>query len=165
MGLPTRAGLREIAQQSEARTRATFRRTKRTDAQYDNRMSTRRRIVPTCKSNLIYRHGKRSKIVIDLQFMRHGVKRWITRYVRIHRYRCRSCRSTFYAPDPRWPTGKYGPALAAYTVYQNIELRLPQSRIAVERKTIVRSLHHLETQLTNSRPRRHKTTQAPMTIS
>jgi predicted RecB family nuclease len=84
---------------------------------------------PTCKSNVIYRNGKRSKIVIDLQFMRHGIKRWITRYVRIHE-RCQSCRNTFYARDPRWPTSKYGPALAAYTVYQNIELRLPQSRIA-----------------------------------
>ena len=61
--------------------------------------------------------------------MRHGIKRWITRYVRIHD-RCPSCGHAFYARDPRWPTSKYGPALAAYTVYQNIELRLPQSRVA-----------------------------------
>src|SRR5262249_27232101 len=38
--------------------------------------------------------------------------------------------SCFYARDPRWPTSKYGPALAAYTVYQNIELHLPQARVA-----------------------------------
>jgi predicted RecB family nuclease len=84
---------------------------------------------PTCKSNLIYRHGKRSKIEVDLRFMRHGIKRWITRYV-VHRYRCQSCRSTFYPRDRRWARGKYGPALAAYTVYQNIELRLPLARVA-----------------------------------
>src|SRR5262249_3107237 len=28
---------------------------------------------PTCRSNLVYRHGKRSKIVIDLRFMQHGI--------------------------------------------------------------------------------------------
>jgi predicted RecB family nuclease len=84
---------------------------------------------PTCKCNRVYSNGKRSKIVIDLRYMRHGVKRWITRYVRVH-HRCPSCGTCFYAPDPRWPTSKYGPALAAYTVYQNIELRLPQSRVA-----------------------------------
>jgi predicted RecB family nuclease len=84
---------------------------------------------PTCKSKFIYRHGKRSKIEVDLRFMRYGIKRWITRYVG-HRYRCQSCRSTFYPRDRRWPTGKYGRALAAYTVYQNIELGLPQGRVA-----------------------------------
>jgi predicted RecB family nuclease len=84
---------------------------------------------PACKSKLIYRHGKRNKIEVDLRFMRHGIKRWITRYVG-QRYRCQSCRTTFYPDDRRWPTGKYGRALAAYTVYQNIELGLPQSRVA-----------------------------------
>ena len=84
---------------------------------------------PTCKSNLIYRHGKRNKIEVDLRFMRHGVKRWVTRYV-IYRYRCQSCRSTFDSRGGRLPRGKYGQALAAYTMYQNIELGLPQSRVA-----------------------------------
>src|SRR5262249_3107240 len=56
-------------------------------------------------------------------------KRWITRYV-VQRYRCLSCRSTFYPCDRGWTASKYGPNLAAYTVYQNIELGLPQSRVA-----------------------------------
>jgi predicted RecB family nuclease len=38
LGLPTRAGLREVTQQIEARTRTTFEAPKRTDAQHDNRM-------------------------------------------------------------------------------------------------------------------------------
>jgi Transposase IS66 family len=61
--------------------------------------------------------------------MRHGLKRWITRYV-IQRYRCQSCRSTFYPHDRQWTAGKYGPALAAYAIYQVIELGLPQNRVA-----------------------------------
>src|SRR5215831_3004075 len=84
---------------------------------------------PTCKCNRVYSNGKRSKYLVDLRFMRHGIKRWITRYVRVHQ-RCPLCGNCFYARDPRWPTSKYGAALAAYTVYQNIELRLPLSRIA-----------------------------------
>jgi hypothetical protein len=84
---------------------------------------------PRCKSNRIYRNGKRSKTVLDLQFMKHGIKRWITRYVRVHQ-RCGSCGNAFYERDPRWPTSKYGQALANYTVYQNIELQISQGRIA-----------------------------------
>ena len=61
--------------------------------------------------------------------MRYGVKRWIARYV-IQRYRCRSCLRTFYSPGWRW-TGKYGSDLIAYAIYQNIELRIPQSLIAI----------------------------------
>ena len=84
---------------------------------------------PTCKCNRVYSNGKRSKIVVDLRFMWHGIKKWITRYVRVH-HRCPSCGSCFYKRDPRWPTSKYGPAFAAYTVYQNIELSLPLGRVA-----------------------------------
>ena len=85
-----------------------------------------------CNSKLIYRHGKRSTTRIDLKFMRYGVKRWIARYV-IQRYRCRFCLRTFYSPGWRW-TGKYGPDLIAYAVYQNIELRIPQSLICYRYK-------------------------------
>jgi predicted RecB family nuclease len=84
---------------------------------------------PTCKSKLIRRHEKRTKIEIDIRFMRHGVKRWITRYI-IQRYLCESWRSTFYPSSRRWTGNKYGPAIAAYAIYQNIELGLPQRRVA-----------------------------------
>jgi predicted RecB family nuclease len=87
------------------------------------------RCCPTCASNLIYCHGKGTKIEMDIRFMRHGVKRWITRNV-VCRYRCQSCRSTFYPSDRRWTASRYGPAIAAYAVYQNIELGLPQGRVA-----------------------------------
>jgi predicted RecB family nuclease len=84
---------------------------------------------PTCKSKPVYRHRKRSKTVVDLRFMRYGIKRWVTRYV-AQQYRCPSCGSTFYPPDRHWTAKKYGPNLKAYSIYQTIELRLPQSRIA-----------------------------------
>jgi predicted RecB family nuclease len=76
---------------------------------------------PTCKSNLVYAHGKRTRTVFDLRFMRYGVKRWVTRYI-VRRYRCPFCRSTFYSPDRQLFTRKYGPNLVAYTIYQNIDL-------------------------------------------
>jgi protein gp37 len=60
--------------------------------------------------------------------MTHGIKRWITLHV-ARRYRCRSCQSTFYSSDRRWTAAKYGPNLIAYTIYQNIELRIPQRRV------------------------------------
>jgi predicted RecB family nuclease len=82
---------------------------------------------PTCKSKRLYGHDWRNKTIIDRRFMRHGVKRWTTRYI-IHRYRCQSCGSTFN-PSGRWTPAKYGPNLIAYTIYQNIELGLPQLRI------------------------------------
>ena len=80
---------------------------------------------PTCKSNVVYAHGKISRIVVDLKFMRHGVKRWIARHI-VTRYRCPSCGSVFYPPDQQWLSSKYGPDLIAYAIYQIIELRLPQ---------------------------------------
>jgi predicted RecB family nuclease len=84
---------------------------------------------PTCKSKLVYGHSKITRTVVDLRFMRHGIKRWTTRHV-AHRYRCQSCRNTFYPPDRRWTAKRYGPNLTAYSIYLNIELRLPQERVS-----------------------------------
>ena len=83
---------------------------------------------PTCKSKKIYSHGTRSKTVIDLRFMRYGIKRWVVRYM-IHRQRCQSCGTIFKPSDIRWTPAKYGWNLVAYAMYQNIELRLPQMTI------------------------------------
>jgi predicted RecB family nuclease len=83
---------------------------------------------PTCKSKRLYGHDWKNKTIIDLRFMKHGIKRWVTRYI-IHRYRCQSCGSTFNPSARRWTPAKYGPDLIAYTMYQNIELGLPQLRI------------------------------------
>src|ERR1700680_388816 len=40
----------------------------------------RPRNSPKCASTKFFRHTKYTKTVFDLKFMRHGIKRWITRY-------------------------------------------------------------------------------------
>ena len=82
---------------------------------------------PHCRSKALERHGRKSRTVIDLKFMRYGIKRWITRHILL-RYRCKSCTKTFFARNT-WTAGKYGPNLMAYTMYLNIELRLAQGHV------------------------------------
>ena len=83
---------------------------------------------PACNSTKVYSHGTRSKIIIDLRFMKYGIKCWVVRYL-IHRQRCQSCGNIFNSSDLRWTPVKYGWNLIAYAMYQNIELHLPQMSI------------------------------------
>jgi transposase len=83
---------------------------------------------PKCDSVLLHKQTLTSRNVIDLRFTRNGIKRWITRHL-AHRYECQSCRSTFLPLDRCACKSKYGPNLIAYSVYLNIELRLPQERV------------------------------------
>ena len=50
---------------------------------------------PKCASSKFFGHGKKNKTVLDLNFMRHGIKRWIIRY-QFHRYKCQTCGGTFF---------------------------------------------------------------------
>lgn len=88
----------------------------------------RPRCCPKCNSTEMFAHGKASKTVFDLRFMRHGVKRWISRY-RFHRYKCLACGTTFIPEQRGWTRSKYGTEIKAYALYQNIELRLPQESV------------------------------------
>jgi predicted RecB family nuclease len=83
---------------------------------------------PKCNSVLLHKQILTSRNVIDLRFTRNGIKRWITRHL-AHRYECQSCRNTFLPPDRCASKSKYGPNIIAYSVYLNIELRLPQERV------------------------------------
>jgi predicted RecB family nuclease len=83
---------------------------------------------PKCDSTEMFAHGKASKIVFDLKFMLHGVKRWISRY-RFHRYVCLTCGATFYPEQRCWARSKFGSGIVAYALYQNIGLRLPQESV------------------------------------
>jgi transposase-like protein len=83
---------------------------------------------PQCRSKAVHRHGRTSRTITDLRFMRHGIKRWITRHILL-RYRCASCAKTFFARITSSTAGKYGHNLLAYTMYLNIELRLPQGHV------------------------------------
>ena len=84
---------------------------------------------PKCGSMNFFGHTKYTKTLYDLKFMRHGIKRWITRY-RFHRYQCQSCRTIFQPEETCWGKGKFGPEVKAYSLYLSIELRVPQSQVA-----------------------------------
>jgi predicted RecB family nuclease len=86
------------------------------------------RSCPKCASANFFKHAKYSKTVIDLKFMRHGIKRWITCY-RFHRYQCQGCGAIFQPEETCWGKSKFGSGIRAYSLYLNIELRLPQVNI------------------------------------
>lgn len=88
----------------------------------------RARSCPKCNSSRFFGHGRASKTVIDLRFMRHGLKRWIVQY-RFHRYKCQTCGATFYPQERCWGRTPFGPELIGYALYLNIELRLPQTLV------------------------------------
>jgi len=88
----------------------------------------RPRSCPKCTSERFVKHTKYSKTIFDLKFMRHGIKRWVTRY-RFHRYQCRGCGTVFQPEETCWGS-KFGSGIRAYSIYLNIELRLPQVQIA-----------------------------------
>jgi len=89
---------------------------------------------PQCGSKRIYKYGVLRKVVHDLKFSRTGIKRWIVKYY-FNRYRCKQCSTTFVSQN-RPLVKKFGPALLAYTIYQIIELQLPQT-------TVTKSLNQL----------------------
>jgi predicted RecB family nuclease len=88
----------------------------------------RRSSCPNCESGQVYKHGKQTRTVVDLRFTGHGIKRWTIRHS-TQRYRCCSCRSTFYPFDDSRPKSKYGSNLIAYAIYLLIELRLSLGRV------------------------------------
>ena len=88
----------------------------------------RPRSCPKCGSTNFFGHGNSSRSILDLKFMRHGIKRWILLY-RFHRYKCQSCGATFSPEKMGWTRSKFGPEILAYSVYQNIGLRLPQESV------------------------------------
>lgn len=75
-----------------------------------------------CGAARILRYGKHSQLVYDLRLSSGGIKRWVVRY-QYHRYICWHCRTTFQRRALR---SKFGDGLAAYAVYQVIELSIPQ---------------------------------------
>jgi predicted RecB family nuclease len=84
---------------------------------------------PKRASAKLFKHTKYSKTIVDLKFMQRGIKRWITRY-RFHRYQCQQCAVVFQPQETGWGKGKFGDGIKAYSLYLNIELRLPQLHIA-----------------------------------
>lgn len=89
-----------------------------------------------CGRSKLYRHWKYSKVVIDVKFGRSGIKRWITQYISYY-YRCPTCHAVFCGNDRPWNREKYGRNLVLLCAYLNIDLRIPQKRIAVFLKEVL----------------------------
>ncbi len=85
---------------------------------------------PRCGGPKVWKHGAASRTVVDLKFGAFSIKRWVTNHL-LGRYLCRKCGATCYNDPARtWGGKKFGPNLWALSVYQNIELRMPQERVA-----------------------------------
>ena len=84
---------------------------------------------PKCGGRKFYKHSAKSKTVLDVKFGPSGIKRWVTEYL-FYQYRCTDCGLTFHNSDRAWGKEKFGENLRALSVYENIELRLPQVRVA-----------------------------------
>jgi len=87
----------------------------------------RPRCCQKCGSTNFWAWEKKSKSILDLKFMRYGIKRWSILY-RFHRYKCQGCGATF-SPEMGWTRSKFGPGIVAYSLYQNIGLRIPQESV------------------------------------
>jgi predicted RecB family nuclease len=84
---------------------------------------------PKCGGARLWKHAAASKTVLDVKFGSSSIKRWVTKYL-FSRYQCSKCGAIFYNPARAWGGEKSGPNLRALSVYQNIELRMPQERVA-----------------------------------
>jgi predicted RecB family nuclease len=84
---------------------------------------------PKCGGPKLWKHGAASRTVFDVKFGASSFKRWVTKHL-FARYQCSKCGATFYNPARAWGGEKFGPNLRALSVYQNIELRMPQERVA-----------------------------------
>ena len=110
---------------------------------------------PRCQATHIRRHRRCSKIVYDVKFDRTGVKRWIVQYC-FERYSCYECEAIFAPPHRPWTRSKFGAGLLAYTIYQVIELHVPQMIV----RQSLNQLFHL--QLASQVVNRQKSTAAQM---
>jgi len=84
---------------------------------------------PKCKSTKFFSTVKASNLVFDLKFIKHGIKRW-TILNRFRRYKCPICGINFTPELRRWAHSMFGSGVAIYSLYQNIELRLPLRKVA-----------------------------------
>ena len=94
---------------------------------------------------------KRTRIIYDLKFHRTGLKRWVTKF-ESHPRLCPKCRAQNYSQHRIWTKSKYGAGLMAYSVYQIIELRIPQKTVAKSLNQLFGfNLHHPAVNLFKSR--------------
>ena len=84
-------------------------------------------VCPRCQHPKLYINRRFPKVIIDLKFIKNGIKRWITRVDRIQ-YRCSRCRK-FILPDETRELCKYGRDLMVWSVNQHISHRVSFGQI------------------------------------
>ncbi len=112
---------------------------------------------PHCSGTEIRRWGWLKRVTYDLKISRNGIRRWVVRQSR-PRYICRQCKVTFHNfPLPR---RKFGAAFCAYTLYQVIELQLPQRAVAriMQQLFDIPTTKNVVTQLKTAAAARYETT-------
>jgi predicted RecB family nuclease len=84
---------------------------------------------PYCSRLKFQKITLKAKTILDIQFSRSGIKRWITQYL-FYRYYCPACRSSFQNADRAWSREKFGPNIQALSIYLNMSLGLTLEKIA-----------------------------------
>jgi predicted RecB family nuclease len=83
---------------------------------------------PYCSRTRVQKFIRKGKTVLDMQFGRSGIKRWITQYL-FYRYYCPGCGSKFLNADRVWTQEKCGPNIEAFSIYLGIYLGLTLGKI------------------------------------
>jgi predicted RecB family nuclease len=74
---------------------------------------------PQCQSKKIEKGKQMSHDLVDLKFIKGGMKKWITR-VLSWRYRCSKCKHVFSSEERSPNPSKYGHGLMSWFVYSNV---------------------------------------------
>jgi predicted RecB family nuclease len=84
-------------------------------------------VCPQCQHTSLYRHRKTPKVILDLKFMKNGIKRWVTRVERIW-YCCSRCRK-YILPEEASSLPNYGRNLMIWSVNQHVSHRVSFQQI------------------------------------
>jgi predicted RecB family nuclease len=100
----------------------------RTNTRPNRTVALECRSCPRCNSKMIEKIKSMSRSLIDLKFLRAGVKKQITRFDST-RYHCRKCQHAFCS-DERFPNPpKYGHGLMCWCVYINAVCGVNMNRV------------------------------------
>jgi predicted RecB family nuclease len=84
---------------------------------------------PFCSHIRVQKYTPKTKTILDIQFSRSGIKRWVTQH-RFYRYYCPACGSKFRNAGRVWSSEKCGPNIEAFSIYLCIYLGLTLEKIA-----------------------------------
>ena len=98
-------------------------------------LSNEKRCCPLCHSREIAKGDPVISELLDLRFVKGGMKKWITRNV-CWKYRCNHCGHLFRSKDKTPQRYRFGHALMSWCVYSNVACGINMLRV----KTILRDV-------------------------